>query len=112
GDAAGGDGVDADAILADFVRDAAGEVDDGGFAGGVDVAAIADADAGDAGGGDDGAGALGAHDAGGVLHSHDDGVEEDIHGVLHAIEIGIGDGAGFAAEARVVEHEVQAAEAA
>ncbi len=109
GDGAGGDGVDADVVLAQVGAGQAGHVGDGGLGAGIEVAALVEAVAGDAGVVDDAAAAAVLHDAGGVLDAERRGAHQQAHDAREFVFVEAVHG-GAVAGAGVIEQAVQAAE--
>ncbi len=110
-DRAGADAIDPDPALRQLHRDRPRELDHRGLGRAVDVGAPAAAQAGDAGGADDAAGALAAHDGSGVLHPEQDRAHEQRHGRVEPLDRDGLDPARDPARAGIVEETIEAAPA-
>jgi hypothetical protein len=108
-DAAGGDAVDANPVDGELDRGRAGEVRHAGLGRAVGVQVRIAVDAGDRGGGDDGAAALRAHRRDGVLDAEEDAAQANGLGAVPVFDRNAFQWAQGAADAGVVEHHVEAA---
>src|SRR5262249_27752767 len=111
-DATGTDTVHPYTAFAELHGDRAGEVNDGGLGGAVDVGPEAGAEPSHARRADDRAGALALHDASRVLHPQEDATQQHADCRVEALDTDLVDRPVNAAGAGVVEETVEPAEAA